>query len=290
MSDIASRGYAHPDVLVSTEWVAAHSGDAGVRIVESNEDTLLYAVGARPGRRARRLDDRPQRSAPPRLHHARRLRGADVAHRRDAGHDGRVLRRQEQLVGVLRLLGVPAVRPHERPGDGRRPAEVGEGAAAARRATCPRFAATSVPRAGARRRARSRLPRRGARAREGERASWSTCAAPRSTPASGCTCPTTRTKARCAAATFPGAKSIPWARAINPEDGTFKTAGRAAGASTSRSRDSTRRGRSIAYCRIGERSSHTWFVLKYLLGFQNVRNYDGSWTEWGNLVSVPIER
>jgi len=85
----------------------------------------------------------------------------------------------------------------------------------------------------------------------------------------------------------PGAASVPWAKAAN-EDGTFRSrgeleriymdeAGLAPGDEV------------IAYCRIGERSSHTWFVLKYLLGFPNVRNYDGSWTEWGNLVGFPIE-
>jgi thiosulfate/3-mercaptopyruvate sulfurtransferase len=86
----------------------------------------------------------------------------------------------------------------------------------------------------------------------------------------------------------PGAKNVPWARAVAP-DGTFKPA------------DELRaiyRGECglgpdddvVVYCRIGERSSHTWFVLRYLLGFDRVRNYDGSWTEWGNLVGVPIER
>jgi thiosulfate/3-mercaptopyruvate sulfurtransferase len=85
---------------------------------------------------------------------------------------------------------------------------------------------------------------------------------------------------------IPGAKNVPWSTAVNT-DGTFKSA------------DDLRRiyvddkgvnpGRpSIAYCRIGERSSHTWFVLKYLLGLSNVKNYDGSWTEYGNLIGVPI--
>ncbi|MEM9997537.1 MAG: rhodanese-like domain-containing protein, partial [Bacteroidota bacterium] len=87
---------------------------------------------------------------------------------------------------------------------------------------------------------------------------------------------------------IPGASNIPWSRAA-AEDGTFKPRtdleaiylqeqGLAPGDET------------IAYCRIGERSSHTWFVLKYLLGFDAVKNYDGSWTEWGNLVGAPIEK
>ncbi|MEJ2616892.1 MAG: rhodanese-like domain-containing protein, partial [Ignavibacteriaceae bacterium] len=88
---------------------------------------------------------------------------------------------------------------------------------------------------------------------------------------------------------IPGAKNIPWANAINPGDGTFKTA------EELRTIYENENGLShdeeiIAYCRIGERSSHTWFVLKNLLGFPKVRNYDGSWTEWGNMVGVPIEK
>jgi len=86
---------------------------------------------------------------------------------------------------------------------------------------------------------------------------------------------------------IPGAASIPWSQAVN-EDSTFKSADalkalyEAKGVALDQE--------TIAYCRIGERSSHTWFVLKYLLGVPKVRNYDGSWTEWGNLVGAPIER
>ena len=86
---------------------------------------------------------------------------------------------------------------------------------------------------------------------------------------------------------IPGAKSIPWAHAVN-DDGTFKSADElhalygSVGVLTGEP--------IITYCRIGERSAHTWFVLHELLGQQNVMNYDGSWAEWGNLVNVPIEK
>jgi thiosulfate/3-mercaptopyruvate sulfurtransferase len=87
---------------------------------------------------------------------------------------------------------------------------------------------------------------------------------------------------------IPGANNVPWARAAN-EDGTFKSPDELKaiyeGEVGLKQGDNV-----IAYCRIGERSSHTWFVLSYLLGFKNVKNYDGSWTEWGNLVRAPIER
>jgi len=87
---------------------------------------------------------------------------------------------------------------------------------------------------------------------------------------------------------IPSAKSIPWATAANPDNGTFKSADELR--AIYGGRGVTPDKPVIAYCRIGERSAHTWFVLTQLLGYPNVRNYDGSWTEWGNLVGAPIEK
>ena len=87
---------------------------------------------------------------------------------------------------------------------------------------------------------------------------------------------------------IPGAKNIPWSQTVN-EDGTFKTAQELKALYESKGVKPDLE-EITAYCRIGERSSHTWFVLKYLLGYPKVRNYDGSWTEWGNLIDAPIEK
>jgi thiosulfate/3-mercaptopyruvate sulfurtransferase len=87
---------------------------------------------------------------------------------------------------------------------------------------------------------------------------------------------------------IPGAVNIPWAQAVNDSDGTFKTTDELK--QLYESKGITPDKEIIAYCRIGERSSHTWFVLKYLLGYPKVKNYDGSWTEWGNMIANQIEK
>ncbi|MHB1575549.1 MAG: sulfurtransferase [Candidatus Dormibacteria bacterium] len=87
---------------------------------------------------------------------------------------------------------------------------------------------------------------------------------------------------------IPGARNIPWSRSVDPEQETFLDADRLAALYSSEG--ITPEKEIVAYCRIGERSAHTWFVLSELLGYPRVRNYDGSWTEWGSLVKAPIER
>ena len=88
---------------------------------------------------------------------------------------------------------------------------------------------------------------------------------------------------------IPGARNVPWARAVNPDTGEFKSAEELR-AIYEQEKGLKSDEEVIAYCRIGERSSHTWFTLTYLLGYPDVKNYDGSWTEWGNAVRVPIEK
>jgi thiosulfate/3-mercaptopyruvate sulfurtransferase len=87
---------------------------------------------------------------------------------------------------------------------------------------------------------------------------------------------------------IPGANNVPWAQAIRDSDGTFKGVDELR--ALYEAKGVTPDKEVICYCRIGERSSHTWFVLKYLLGYPSVRNYDGSWTEWGNMIGNPIEK
>jgi thiosulfate/3-mercaptopyruvate sulfurtransferase len=86
---------------------------------------------------------------------------------------------------------------------------------------------------------------------------------------------------------IPGAQNIPWGQTCN-DDGTFKTVEELRALYAAKGVTGAQP--TITYCRIGERSSHSWFVLKYLLGYPEVKNYDGSWTEWGNLVGVPVEK
>ena len=130
-----------------------------------------------------------------------------------------------------------------------------------------------------------RIPRRSHRRHLGRR-TWSTSAPPTSSPARSWRRRTFRRSRASAPVTSPSAINVPWSKAAN-EDGTFKSDEDLAKLYAEAGLDGHKD--TIAYCRIGERSSHTWFVLAELLGHENVKNYDGSWTEYGSLVGAPIE-
>lgn len=284
-SVIAAKRYAHPEVLVSTEWLAEHLDDDSIRIVECDEDVLLYEVAHIPG--AQKLD----------WH-------ADLNDQIIRDYVGR-----EQFQELLRSRGIDESKMVVFYGDknnwwatyafwvfqlfgftnsvildGGRAKWEAEG----RTMTTdrPSFARTSYdapPRSDGLIRAffddalaqsTSQKPLLDVRSPQeftGERTHMADY------PQEG----TLR------GGHIPGARSVPWARAAN-SDATFKSASDLR-AIYEREQGLNSSDEIITYCRIGERSAHTWFVLKYLLGYPNVRNYDGSWTEWGNTVRAPIE-
>lgn len=286
--DIEQRGYHNADILVSTEWVAQHLQDPTVRLVESNEDMLLYPSGHIPN--AVQVDWT-----------------TDLNHQVVRDYLGRAeFEKLCSKIGITRettvvfygdksnwwaayALWVFSLFGHTRVKlmDGGRLKWEKEGREVTREV--PKFAATSYVAAQDRddvslralrdvvlQHVQSRLPLVDVRSPleyTGERLHMEDY------PNEGAL----------RGGHIPGARSVPWARAIHPEDGTFKSA------EELRQIYCQEQGLKpeddvVVYCRIGERSSHTWFVLTHLLGFGKVRNYDGSWTEWGNLVGAPIEK
>ena len=279
--------YAHPEVLVSTDWVAKHLADTErVRVIESNEDVLLYATGH--------------------LHNA-----VHVDWQTDLQDpDVRDYIGQKSFERLCSTLGIRPDTTVVFYGDksnwwacyafwtftmfGHKDCRVMDGGRAKWEAEgrtmtteAPRFESTAY---------RASAPQPKVRAFRDEVLRHMEDGGPmvdvRSpqefigevTHAPG----NPNSEAALRGGHIPGALNVPWSRAA-AEDGTFK--GREdleaiyLGEQGLDPKDPT-----IAYCRIGERSSHTWFVLRYLLGFKNVKNYDGSWTEWGNLVGAPIEK
>ncbi len=287
MTDIASRGYAHPDTLVSTAWVAEHLHDPNIRIIESNEDMLLYPANHIPG--AVQVDWTQDLNDPIQRDYISARSFTALMSKIGVTPKTTVVFYGDKnnwwacySFWVFQLFG----HKNARIMDGGRVKWEKEGHAMTREV--PSYAATKYPKV-----TRNDAPVRAFKpqvlrhvAAKGQLVD---VRSPEEYAGTRMHMPDYPNEGALRGGHIPRAKSVPWARAINPEDGTFKTAPELA--ELYQKTNGLKKDKpTIAYCRIGERSSHTWFALKYLLGFKNVKNYDGSWTEWGNSVGVPIEK
>jgi len=287
MTAIEARGYARPDVLVSTGWVAAHLNDPAVRIVESNEDPLLYPAGHIPG--AVEVDWAADLNDPIRRDYLDRKGFEALASRIAITPETTVVFYGDKsnwwatyAFWVFQLFGHTRARIM----DGGRLKWEREGQPLTREK--PSYPPTTY-RAPERDDSRFRAFRDQVLEHVRAGGQLVDVRSPAEFTGERLHMEGYPNEGALRGGHIPGARNIPWGRAADPEDGTFKSADalraiylQEQGLDPSRP--------TIAYCRIGERSSHTWFVLRYLLGFNDVRNYDGSWTEWGNLVGVPIEK
>ncbi len=287
MSDISGRGYANPEVLVSTAWVADRLDDPGVRIVESNEDPLVYSAGHIPGAVeidwTRDLNDQLRRD------YLGRDGFRELAERCGIGADTTVVFYGDKsnwwacyAFWVFQLFG----HANARVMDGGRLKWQKEGRELTREV--PSYPPAEYP-ARDRDDSEIRAFRQQVRAHLERGRALVDVRSPEEFSGERLHMPDYPNEGALRGGHIPGAKNVPWGRAVHLEDGTFKSAADLRGIYEDEiglSADDE----VVAYCRIGERSSHTWFVLTYLLGYPKVRNYDGSWTEWGNLVGAPIER
>jgi thiosulfate/3-mercaptopyruvate sulfurtransferase len=287
VAPIEERGYAHPEVLVSTDWSAEHLDDPKVRFVESDEDVLLYETGHVPG--AVKLDWVGELNDPLIRDYVDAERLQKLLRSRGINKDTTVVFYGDKnnwwatyALWVCRLFGLENLKIM----DGGRARWEQEGRELqTRRPSYPEGNVTVGKRDDHKIRAfrddveghvKARRPLVDVRSPEeyrGERLHM----------------PEYPNEGALRGGHIPGARNIPWGRAVNPDTHTFRPVKELRTIYQEehglRPADDV-----IAYCRIGERSSHTWFVLTYLLGFKKVRNYDGSWTEWGNLVRAPIEK
>jgi thiosulfate/3-mercaptopyruvate sulfurtransferase len=286
-TQIETRGYSRPDVLVSTDWVANNLNNSSVRIVESNEDPLLYPSGHIPGAVqvdwTRDLNDQLRRD------YLDKSGFEALMSRIGATNDTTVVFYGDKnnwwatyAFWVFQLFG----HKNAKIMDGGRAKWEKEGRELTR--DVPTYTATSYT-APERDDKTIRAFRSQVEAHVNSKKPLVDVRSPQEYSGERMHMPDYPNEGALRGGHIPGAKSVPWAKAVNPDDGTFKPAAELKqlyeGEQGLNSSDDI-----IAYCRIGERSSHTWFVLTYLLGYSNVRNYDGSWTEWGNSVGVPIEK
>ncbi|MEX1158179.1 MAG: sulfurtransferase [Thermomicrobiales bacterium] len=286
------KGYVNPDVLVSTDWVAQHKDDPNVVVVESDEDVLLYELGHVPG--AVKIDWHED------LQDAtdRDFVDADgfnaLMSRFGIGRDTTVVFYGDKnnwwaayAYWFFRYMGHDQVKIMD---GGRRKWEE-EGREMTREV--PQRAATQYTGAKARPELRAfrdevvkHIGYKG-RQKVGDSGPLVDVRSPGEYSGELLHMPDYPQEGAMRGGHIPGAANIPWAQAV-AEDGTFKPA--SALKELYEGKGITADKDVVVYCRIGERSSHTWFVLHELLGYPNVRNYDGSWTEWGNVIGVPIER
>ncbi|BAS28542.1 sulfurtransferase [Limnochorda pilosa] len=283
---ILQKGYAQPEALVTTQWVADHLQDPGVRVVESDEDVLLYEVGHVPG--AVKIDwhtdlqdpvirDYLNPEAFARLVRAKGISpGTTVVFYGDKNNWWACY-----AFWVFKLFGHQDCRIM----DGGRARWATEGRPLVK--DVPTYPETPYP-VPTRNDAPIRAFREDVEEHVRSRKPLVDVRSPQEYTGEKLHMPDYPQEGALRGGHVPGARNVPWAQAVR-DDGTFKSAAELRQIYLEREglkpEDEV-----IAYCRIGERSSHTWFVLSYLLGFPNVRNYDGSWTEWGNLVRAPIER
>jgi thiosulfate/3-mercaptopyruvate sulfurtransferase len=287
MSEIVARGYAVPDALVSTAWVAQHLDDPDVRIVESNEDPLLYSSGHIPG--AVEVDWTRDLNDPLRRDYLQKEDFDALASRIGITKDTTVVFYGDKnnwwacyALWVFHLFGHTNCRIM----DGGRLKWAKEGRPTSTER--PKIEPTRYD-APVRDDKLFRAFRDQVLAHVHESGKLIDVRSPEEFNGTRLHMEAYPNEGALRGGHIPGAANVPWAKAVNPETGEFLPAAELtklyqeqAGI---RPEDDV-----IVYCRIGERSSHTWFVLRYLLGFPEVRNYDGSWTEWGNLVGAPIER
>jgi thiosulfate/3-mercaptopyruvate sulfurtransferase len=288
MSDqpIAAKQYARPEKLVSTEWLAAHLDDPAVRVLESDEDVLLYDMAHIPG--ALKIDWHADLNDPLQRDYIGREQFQALVRRLGIDDKTTVVFYGDKnnwwatyALWVFELFGFNNTKVL----DGGRAKWEAEGRTMT---TDVRPVKPSQFKAKERDDDRIRAFMPGVQSHVKTKGKLIDVRSPDEYTGKKLHMPDYPQEGAMRGGHIPGAKSVPWARAANA-DGTFK--------SSSELRDiyegeaGLKKGDDVvAYCRIGERSSHTWFVLSYLLGYDKVRNYDGSWTEWGNAVRAPIER
>ena len=284
---MSSQNYAHPESLVDTDWLAEHLTDPNVRIIESNEDVLLYDTGHVPGAVhvdwRRDLNDQTVRDYIDPEGFSKLAASIGITPETTLIFYG-----DKSNWWACYALWVFSLFGHKdmRILNGGRDKWIAEGRPVTKEK--PQYPATKYPTPSERKDSEIRAFQQDALAQSKAGKPLIDVRSPGEFKGEITHMPEYPQEGVLRGGHIPGAKSVPWKTAAK-DDGTFKPADElekiyVENLNFSPSDDT------IVYCRIGERSSHTWFVLTKLLGFENVRNYDGSWTEWGNSVRVPIQK